>query len=144
MDQGAGLRLGYLLRTLGVAVLAGALGAWPAWALAGVRGLWGLAVGVGVALLGALLGHLPRLFFRRGPDAVLHAALAGVGIRLLATLALALVAIFSFPFPREAVAMGLVLAYLSLLAIEVRDLVVLGRREIHRPAGGPREEADGS
>lgn len=134
---------GYALRVLGVGLLCFGLGAWPAWALAGPAGLAGLAVGVGVALLGSALGHLPLLFFRRGPDAVFFAALAGVGVRLLATLALALVAVFALPFPREAVAIGLVLAYLSLLAIEVRGLIVLGNRDVSRPRAGPQEEVDG-
>ena len=100
----------YLLKVLGIGVLCFGLGAWPALALEGKQGLAGLAIGVGIGLLGALLGHLPRLFFREGPDAVFHAAFAGIGVRLFSTLILAAVALFLLPIPREPVAIGLVLS----------------------------------
>ncbi len=134
----------YVLAIATAGGLAFVVGAWPAWALARGSGLIALAVGVGIAWLGAVLGHLPLLFFRRSEDAVLNAALAGVGIRLLSTLAMAVVALFSLPFPREPLAIGLVLAYLSLLAMEVRGLVSLSRASVAGPRAGPPEKADGT
>jgi hypothetical protein len=139
-----GSTIGYLFRILGVGLLAFGLGFWPARALAGAEGIPALAIGVGISLLGALLGHLPVFFTKPGSAQLLPMALAGMGIRLLATLALAGAAFFLLQTPREPLGIGLVLAYLSLLALEVRGLIVLGGKDVHRPGDGTREEADGS
>lgn len=120
----------YLLASLAMALLAALVGAWPAWALAGSPGVQGMAAGAAVALLGAWLGHLPLAFVRRRPQWLEAAALAGVGVRLLATLVLAGLLLLLGPFPGEPVAIGLVLTYLSLLVLEIRDVVKRGRETL--------------
>ena len=134
---------GYLPRAAVLTAVLVAACAWPCWKLFGEPGLIGLVVGAAASLIGAVLGHLPRYFIKEGPHAMVTAAMAGVGIRLLATMILAGVALFLLPLPREAVAIGLVLTYLSLLALEVRDLVRLSKAEMAEVEGA-RDGADGA
>ena len=143
MSRASTSTTGYLPRATVIAVVIAAVCAWPVWKLFGTPGLVGLLVGVGAALLGAILGHLPRFFVRPGPHAMVAAGLAGVGVRLLSTLVLAGVALFALSVPREAVAIGLVFTYLSLLALEVRDLIQLSQAEAEGVEGA-QEGADGA
>jgi hypothetical protein len=126
------------LRYLGKAFLAVlalcGLAAWPVHALAGRAGLAAFGVGAGVCLLGAAIGRIPHLFFK-GPDAIFHASMAGVGARLLGTLVLATPLLFLTGLPRLPLAAGLVLTYLMLLVLEVRDLMAVSRVEASPPTG---------
>jgi len=118
---------GYLLKATLVVAAITAAAAWPVRAWAGDAGLTALLIASAVSLVGAALGRLPHLFFRRGPDAIFHASMAGLGLRLLGTLAIAAPIMMLSGLPLVPFALGLVLAYFSLLILEVRDLVVLSR-----------------
>lgn len=128
---------GYLLKATLVVAAVTAAAAWPVHAWAGERGLTALLVAAAVCLVGAVLGRVPHLFFRKGPDAVLHAAMAGLGLRLLGTLALAMPLAFFTGLPRAPFALGLLLTYFPLLALEVRDLVLLGASATPPPSPEP-------
>jgi len=117
---------GYLLKATVTVAAVTAAAAWPVHAWAGDEGLTALLIASAVGLVGAVLGHLPHFFFR-GPDAVFHASMAGLGVRLLGTLAIAAPIMMLSGLPLLPFALGLVLAYFSLLILEVRDLIVLGR-----------------
>jgi hypothetical protein len=118
---------GYLLKATLVVAAVTAAAAWPVHAWAGERGLTALLVASAVGLVGAVLGRVPHLVFTRGPDAIFHASMAGLGLRLLGTLAIAAPIMMLSGLPLMPFALGLVLAYFSLLILEVRDLVVMGR-----------------
>ncbi len=132
------------IKSLAITLAITLLGAWPVHALWGPDGVIGLALGAAAALLGAVAGRIPQLFFRQGPDALFHAAFAGVGVRLLATLVLAAPLMLLAPYPRESMAIGLVLTYLSLLIVEVRDLLVASRGEQTPTLDRPRHGHDGA
>ena len=118
---------GYLLKATLLVAAVTAAAAWPVRAWAGDEGLTALLIASAVSLAGALLGRLPHLFFRRGPDAIFHASMAGLGLRLLGTLAIAAPIMMLSGLPLMPFALGLVLAYFALLVLEVRDLILLGR-----------------
>lgn len=120
--------LRHLLKALLAVLALCGVAAWPIHALAGPRGLLAFGVGAGVGLLGAAVGRLPHLFFK-GPDAIFHASMAGVGARLLGTLVLAVPTLLLTGLPRLPLAAGLVLTYLMLLVLEVRDLLAISRAE---------------
>lgn len=134
--------LGYLPKAALVAGALAAVLAWPAWKLQGEAGVWGLLAGIGTALIGAVLGHLPRFFIQPSPHALAAAGLAGIGVRLFSTMLLAGALLLLTPLPREAVALGLLFTYLSLLALEIRELVRLGQAEADRVESA-REGVDG-
>lgn len=133
-----------LVKPLAITLAITLLGAWPVHAFWGRDGVIGLALGAGAAFLGAIAGRIPQLFFRQGPDALFYAAFAGVGVRLLATLVLAAPLMLLAPYPRESMAIGLVLTYLSLLVVEVRDLLVASRGEQSPTLGRPHHGHDGA
>lgn len=126
-EEGASTFPGFLAKALLVVGAVAIVTAWPAYALAGPDGLAALALAALVSLLGAVLGRAPRLVFRHGPDALFHAAMAGLGLRLLGTLALAAPVMLFAGLPTIPFALGLVPTYLALLVLEVRDLVVRSR-----------------
>jgi len=119
--------LGYLPKATLVVAAVTAAAAWPVHAWAGPEGVIALALAAAVCLVGAILGRIPHLFFRKGPDAIFHAALAGLGLRLLGTLALGAPLLLFTSLPQMPFAVGLVVVYFSLLLLEVRDLVVASR-----------------
>lgn len=119
--------LGYLPKATLVVAAVTAVAAWPVHAWAGSAGLTALVVAAAVCLAGAALGRVPHLFFRRGPDAILHASMAGLGLRLLGTLAIAAPLAFFTDLPRLPFGVALILDYLALLVLEVRDLSVKSR-----------------
>jgi hypothetical protein len=124
-----------------VAVLVAAC-ALPAHAWAGGAGLIALLLAAAVALFGGLAGRLPRaLLPPQDPNFDVNAALAGVGARLLVTAALALVVLVATPVPRLPFATFLVLAYLLLLVVEIREALttagVGGTATEHLPDGAP-------
>jgi hypothetical protein len=105
------------------AVVAGAA-AWPVAALAGGAALWAMLLAAGVALLGAGAGRLPRRWLRsEGPEAPVHAAMAGIGARLVTTAALSLVAVLALDISGTAFAASVVGFYMLLLVLEVRESV---------------------
>jgi hypothetical protein len=115
----------FLLKALFVTVAVCALAVFPVRAFWGESGLLALAVAAGVALVGAALGRLPRLFIpREGPDAPVHQALATIGARLLSTAALALAVVVARPVPNVPFALCLVVLYLVLMGLEVREAIV--------------------
>jgi hypothetical protein len=115
-------RTPFLVKAFLVTVLTGGALAWPLWALAGRGGLLALLLAAGVAFAGAVAGRLPRrLLPLSGPDAPVHAALAGVGTRLLVTAFLALGVVLLDWTPRLPFAGSLVACYLTLLVLEVLD-----------------------
>ncbi len=119
------------------------LGSAVAWEIGGPRAALGLALGGTAATVGSVLGRLPFCWVGPEPGALVNGAIAGMGIRLLSTLVLASVLLFAVPIPREPVAIGLVLIYLSVLALEVRELAALGRRATDPPPSR-REHPDGA
>jgi hypothetical protein len=122
----------FLLKALVVTAAVAAAAALPVRAYWGEPGLMALAFAAGVALAGAAVGRLPRrLIPSTTPDAPVHAAMAGIGARLLATSALAFVVTLSGAVPSLPFAASLVVLYMALLTLEVRDAVL----EI---SGGPR------
>jgi hypothetical protein len=120
--------LGYLFKAVLVLTAVAAVAAWPVYALGGARGLEAFGVALAVCMVGAVLGRLPHLFFKRGPDALFHASLTGLGLRLLGTLAVAAPLLLFSGMERVPFAIGLVVAYFALLVLEVRDLVTSSRR----------------
>lgn len=106
------------------AVCAGvyALAAWPASLWDGRDGLVGLAIAGGLCFVGALVGQMvQRAVFRvsEGPMSGVNALNAGIGSRLLVTLALSLVVVMLEPFRLMPFAVWLLLYYVSLLCLEV-------------------------
>ncbi|MGE0193082.1 MAG: hypothetical protein AB7T63_13695 [Planctomycetota bacterium] len=109
-------------RLVGVALAAFGLAAWPAKAWSGDEGLQAAALGVGLALGGALLAFLPLwLGAARGapPERLGLLALMAMGIRMLVTLFAALVVLLATDVAKGPFALGLVLGYLALMAVEV-------------------------
>lgn len=125
---------GYLLRATVLVAAITAVAAWPVRAWEGDEGLTAVLLAGAVSLVGAVLGRLPHLFFRSGPDAIFHASMAGLGLRLLGTLAIAAPIMMLSGLPLMPFALGLVLSYLSLLVLEVCDLISLSRAD---PDGVP-------
>jgi hypothetical protein len=111
-----------VLRLLVAAACAAGLGAWPASAWAGEVGRHAMLLGVGMALLGALVGLVPLLVgAARGATGASMAllALVAMGLRMFCTLAGALVVLLADLAPAGPFGLGLVLGYLALLAVEV-------------------------
>ncbi|MEZ6007952.1 MAG: hypothetical protein R3F05_09280 [Planctomycetota bacterium] len=109
-------------RLAGVALAAFGLAAWPAKAWAGESGLQAAALGVGLALGGAILAFLPLwLGAARGapPERLGLLALMAMGIRMLVTLMAALIVLLATDVKQGPFALGLVLGYLALMAVEV-------------------------
>lgn len=119
---------GYLLKATFTVAAVTAVAAWPMRAWAGDEGLTALLIAAAAGLVGAVLGRVPHLFFRSGPDAIFHASMAGLGVRLLGTLAIAAPIMMLSGLPLMPFAIGLLLAYFALLVLEVRDLIVLSRK----------------
>ena len=133
-----------LLKALALVAALVAAAAWPAHALWGGMGLLAFAVAAGASLVGFALGRLPHLLLTQGSDALFHAALAGLGARLLGTLAIAAPLMILSGLPLTPFAVGLLLSYLALLVLEVVDLVQASHRlEAGRAqsATGPQDEA---
>lgn len=126
--------LRHLLKTLVLILALCLVAAWPVVALSGSRGLVAFLLGAAACWVGAALGRLPHLFFR-GPDAIFHASMAGVGARLLGTMTVASPLLLISDLPRMPLAAGLVLAYLMLLVLEVWELMALSRTLTSTPAG---------
>jgi hypothetical protein len=131
------------LRFLGKAllltgVLAG-LCALPVRAWWGEAGLRSLAVAAVAVLLGAAAGRLPWVLIpATTPDAPVHAAMAGIGARLLVTSTLALVAILTRLADGIPFAAPVGVLYLALLGLEVRETLA-GVRSPARVAGHPEQ-----
>ncbi len=109
-------------RALAIVVAVYAVAAWPAHAWDGRDGLVGLGIAGLVCFVGALVGQLvQRAVYRvvEGPTRGVSALNAGIGSRLLVTLALSLVVIILEPFRLMPFAVWLLLYYLSLLCLEV-------------------------
>ena len=119
--------LGYLSMAVLVLAAVGAVVAWPVHALFGPEGLQAFAIAFGVCMAGAVLGRIPHLFFKRGPDALFQASLAGLGLRLMGTLAVAAPLLLFSELERVPFAIGLMIAYFALLLLEVKDLVSASR-----------------
>jgi hypothetical protein len=140
------------LRALGLTLALGAV----AWLLVGAWSGPDARVVVpwaaGVALAGLLLGRLAgRLVPRGRPEAAAQAALAGMGARMLGTVALAWVAASAGVAPLPAFALVLGALYLALLVLEVVEAVAEVREAsgaLPSPPGssargaGPRAGAD--
>lgn len=112
----------FALRALLVVAGVFAVAAWPAWAWAHREGLLGLGLAGALCLAGALVGHAVSRAVHRvleGPTRGTSALNAGIGSRLLVTLALSLVVIIVEPFRLLPFAVWLLLYYVSLLALEV-------------------------
>jgi hypothetical protein len=114
----------FLLKSLFVTAAVCAAAALPVRAYWGEDGLAALALAGGVALLGALLARLPRSWIRGDdPAAPVHRAMATVGARLIGTTALALAVVLLRVVPRVPFGASLVVLYLVLMTIEMRDAI---------------------
>jgi hypothetical protein len=123
-----------------LAVVCG-LAAWPTWATAGADGMTALALAAGLSWVGAVVGYLPTAMASERYEARMQAAMIGVILRLLVTLAAAFSVIATgAAASRMAFTVGVGIDYVALLALET--FVVL--RSLRRPAqvhtvesGGP-------
>jgi hypothetical protein len=116
-----------------VAVVCG-LGIWPAWSAAGTDGVVSLIAAACVALVGAIVGYLP---FARAADryeARVQAAMLGVLVRMLATVAIAF-GVAAFVPARMPFLIGVGAGYVALLALET--FVVLRPLRRREGNGGP-------
>jgi hypothetical protein len=117
-------------------VAACAAGAWPTLRMAGEGGLVAMAVAAGVALATSVLGYVPLAVTTRSPlDRRAQAFLAGMGLRLFATLGV-LLAVWVLDAPHKGVIVVWTgVLYLLLLLVEIlvvaRGLLRAGRN------GGP-------
>ena len=118
----------YLLKAALTVAAVIAVAAWPMHMWAGDDGLTALLIAGAVAWVGSVLGRIPHLFFRSGPDAIFYASMAGLGVRLLGTLAIAAPIMILSGLPLMPFALGLLLAYFALLVLEVHDLILQSRR----------------
>ena len=110
----------FILKAFLVAAVVTAAAAWPAKALGGDDGLLALLWAGGVALLGAILGHVAALLIPEGaPEAPAQAALVALGVRLLSTAGMALAIMVAGPVARLPFALWLALEYGALLVLEV-------------------------
>ncbi|MDJ0972931.1 MAG: hypothetical protein QNJ98_00550 [Planctomycetota bacterium] len=112
----------FAVRALLVVVGCFAVVAWPAWAWDGTDGLIGLGLAAALCFVGALAGQgVVRVVYRavEGPTRGITALNAGIGSRLLVTLALSLVVLIMEPFRLLPFAVWLALYYVSLLCLEV-------------------------
>lgn len=101
-------------------LLVGAAAAALCWAVAGPEAAATVPWAAGVSLAGILLGRLAgRLVPQRTPEAAAQAALAGMGARMLATLALAWVVAEAGVTPLAAFGLVLGALYLAALVLEV-------------------------
>lgn len=101
---------------------AAALCALPAWLWTGREGLVSLAVALAICGVGALAGRLAQqqVFERtEGPQRAVNAMLAGLGVRMFATLGPALGVIVARPFELMPFAVWLLVGYVLLLCLEV-------------------------
>lgn len=99
-----------------------AVAAWPAHLWDGSDGLLGLALAGGIGFVGALVGYAAQCAVARiveGPTRGISAINAGLGSRLLVTLALSLVVVIVEPFRLMPFAVWLLLYYVALLCLEV-------------------------
>ena len=104
-----------------------AAAAWPVHALMGEGALLAMGLAGLISFVGFVLGRIPHLILTEGPEAIFHASLAGLGMRLLGTLAIAAPVLLFSSLPQTPFAVGLVLSYFALLGVEVVDLVRAGR-----------------
>jgi hypothetical protein len=115
----------FLLRALLGTAVAVAVGFLPFRAWAGTEGVLALGLAAAVALGGALVGRLPRVWLLRAdrPEGPVLAAMAGIGVRMLFTAAATLVVLKVKPVPSLPFAVAVVVTYLLLLVLEVREAV---------------------
>jgi len=113
---------GWLVTTLGVLAVVGALGVLPTRRMAGEPGLAALVAGLAVAWLASALGALPVLgaVARGGSDRPVAVIGQATALRAGATIAGALVVILGSELPRTAFVIWLALAYGALLVVETR------------------------
>ena len=112
----------FAVRALLVVLGCAAVLAWPAWAWDGSDGLLGLGLAGALCFVGALAGQgVVRAVYRvvEGPTRGITALNAGIGSRLLVTLALSLVVLILEPFRLLPFAVWLLAYYVSLLCLEV-------------------------
>ncbi len=118
-----------VLITVATAVALAAIGYFPIRAQAGPRGLVGLELGLGAALVAALAGLIPPLLgLRLGPRERTNAMLAGMALRFVLMLGLLLAAMFTGWADRLVVALSAVVAYLVLLVVDTAGLSWLSKR----------------
>lgn len=101
-------------------LLVGAAAAALCWAVAGPEAAATVPWAAAVAFSGTLLGRLAgRLVPQRTPESAAQAALAGMGVRMIATLVLAWLAAQAGVTPLAAFGLVLGALYLSALVLEV-------------------------
>ena len=108
---------------------AAALGAYPTWVAAGEAGFVAMAVAAGIAILGAVVGHLPTLRTASAPaEARVQAALLGIMARLLLTGAAVFAFVRTDAVPaRLPFLLWVGIDYMTLLALETATVVRLAR-----------------
>jgi hypothetical protein len=121
------------LWSVGTAVAALAVGAWPTYALAGDAGIAGLLWGLGIALLSALIGLVPPLLvLRAGPQQQMGGMLTGALLRFLVMLALLLASLLGGVAHRLALALWAAIGYILLLAVDTAGVIWLTKRVARR------------
>ncbi|MFM8980831.1 MAG: hypothetical protein ACKOSS_10285 [Planctomycetia bacterium] len=124
----------HALLTLLVSLAAAAL----CWAVAGPEAAATVPWAAGVTLAGTVLGRLAgRLVPQRTPEAAAQAALAGMGVRMIATLVLAWLASQAGVTPLAAFGLVLGALYLSALVLEVAHAAAEVRGRVSRLPSPP-------
>ena len=113
-----------------------ALGAYPTWSASGADGFVAMAVAAGIALVGAVVGHLPTLRTAgASPEARVQAALLGIMARLLLTGAAVFAFVRTDAVPgRLPFLLWAGIDYLTLLALETAAVVRQARGLDEGPA----------
>ena len=129
----AALRL--VAMTLGSALALGAIGYYPTLAQVGPRGLTGLWLGLGTALVAGLAGLVPSLLsLSLGPRERMNAMLTGMALRFLLMLGLLLAVVLSGWADRVTLAIWAVIGYVVLLAVDTAGLAWLSKRAVRNPS----------
>lgn len=126
-----------LLRFAGAAALSMAAvcaaGAWPTWKVAGADGLAGMGVAAGISFLGAVLGFLPTAAAPARYESRIHAAMLGVGIRMLVTATVVFGVVWTGAAPARGAFLAWVgIGYATMLVLETAHVL----RVVRPPAPG--------
>ena len=105
--------------------VAGGVGAYPTWRLAGPEGLMAAAVGCGIAWLASVVGFIPGcVLMDRSPADAAKGFLAGSAIRFGAVVLFAAPVVVAGPLRRTPLLLWTGIAYMVVLAV---DTVLVAR-----------------
>jgi len=125
----AGLLARLSLVSIAAAGVLVAIGYWPTRTIGGEHAVSGMLIGVGLALLVALIGLVPGvLTLRLKPQQRLGGVLTGMLIRFILMLVLLVFALLSRPDCKVALGLWAAIGYLVLLAVDTAGVAWLMRR----------------